>query len=388
MPNQLKKLNLFFSELKRRKVSRLISVYAVVGCGVIGTIDIIGGRFLFPDWTIRFIIGLVIGGFPVALIVGWIFDITSKGIKRTKDLTQDQKASIPPASFKLNWVSITVLSIIIFFSFAFFTIPRPNMVGFKGKDWILITDLNNNTKDSIFDLSLKQALIITIDQSKHVSVYPKGQINNVLQRMRIPHNIKIDTKLGLEIAERENIKAVLTLSISELGGSYILSTRILNPNNGEAIISRQTNAEEKGDILEALNKLANLLRTDSGESLLSLSSNKVPLQKATTNSLEALRSQSLGYNAFGNGRRIEAKLLYLEAIDLDPEFAMAHANLGTLYYWKNDRDKGDFHYETALNLLDRLTEKEKLFIQAKVEEIRGNRVDAINKWHKCLKRGI
>ena len=386
MLHQSKKFNLFFSELKRRKVSRLISVYAVVGCGVIGTIDIIGGRFLLPDWTVRFVIGSVIGGFPIALILGWIFDITSKGIKRTKDLTQDQKASIPPATFKLNWVSITVLSILVFFLFAFFTIPRPNMVGYNGKDWILITDLNNNTKDSIFDLSLIQALIITIDQSKYVSVYPKGQIDNVLQRMRIPINTKIDTKLGLEIAERENIKAVLTLSISELGGSYILSTRVLNPNNEEAIISRQTNAEGKDDILEALNKLANRLRKDLGESLFSISSNEMPLIKATTRSLEALRCYSLGYNAKANRRLDEAEMLYLEAIDLDPEFALAHADLGALYYWLNDRDKGDSHFDVALNLLDRLTEKEKLFIQATVEEIRGNRVDAINKWNNYLRK--
>ena len=386
MLNKSKILNLFFSELKRRKVARLISVYAVIGCGIIGTIDIIGGRFLLPEYTVRFIIGLVISGFPVALILGWVFDITSKGIKRTKNLTQDQKAAIPPASFKLNWVTFTVVSIIVFFLFAFFTIPRPNMIGFKGKDWILITDLNNNTKDSIFDLSLKQALIITIDQSKYVSVYPKSQIVKVLQRMRKSNNTKIDTKLGLEIAQRENIKAVLTLSISELGGSYILTTRILNPNNEEAIISRQTNAKEKDDILKALNKLAKLLRKDLGESLLSISSNEVPLQKATTQSLEALRCFSLGYNAYANTSRNEAEILYLEAIDLDPEFALAHAYLGAYYYWVNKRDKGDFHFDTALNLLDRLTEKEKLFIQAKAEEVRGNRVDAINKWNSYLNK--
>jgi len=386
MIHRSKKLNLFFSELKRRKVSRLISVYAVIGCGVIGTIDIIGGRFLLPDWTVRFVIGSVIGGFPVALILGWLFDITSEGIKRTINLTEDEKASIPQASFKLNWVSITVLSIIVFFLFTFFTIPRPNMMGFKGKDWILVTDLNNNTKDSIFDLSLKQALIITIDQSKYVSVYPKGQIDKVLQRMGMPNNTKIDTKLGLEIAERENIKVVLTLSISELGGSYILSTRILNPNNEEAIISRQTNAKEKNDILEALNKLANRLRKDLGESLLSISSNEVPLIKATTKSLEALRSYSLADYVHANRGLDEAEVLYLEAIDLDPEFALAHAGLGALYYWKNERDKGDYHFEVALNLLDRLTEKEKLLIQAKVEEIRGNRVVAINRWNSYLKK--
>ena len=102
MPNITQKLNIFFSELKRRKVYRLITVYAVVGLGVIEGIDVIGGRFLLPDWTVRVLIGLVLGGFPITLILGWIFDITSKGIQKTKAITPREAESIPTMKWKVG----------------------------------------------------------------------------------------------------------------------------------------------------------------------------------------------------------------------------------------------------------------------------------------------
>ena len=74
------KLSLFFADLKRRGVTRLVSIYAVVGLGIIEAFDIIGGRFLLPDWTFNAVIIAIVVGFPVAIILGWIYDINDKKI--------------------------------------------------------------------------------------------------------------------------------------------------------------------------------------------------------------------------------------------------------------------------------------------------------------------
>ena len=154
MPNSPNKLTLFFAELKRRGVTRLATIYAVVGLGVIEAFDIIGGRFLIPDWTIRVVIILVLGGFPVAMILGWIYDLTSKGIEKTKALTPSQRASISSLSWKPSWISVILLVILILTTTAFFTVPRPNALGFKQQDWVLIADLENNTADEVFEKSV------------------------------------------------------------------------------------------------------------------------------------------------------------------------------------------------------------------------------------------
>jgi len=76
--------------------------------------------------------------------------------------------------------------------------------------------------------------------------------------------------------------------------------------------------------------------------------------------------------------------MLLKAIELDPEFALAHADLAAIYYWTNKRDKGEEHISIALNLLDRLTEHERLWIEAAVESYRGNREEAAVKWGTYL----
>jgi hypothetical protein len=87
----------FWQELKRRKVVRVIIVYAAAAFVILEAIDIIFPRLEFPDWTVTFVIVLLAIGFPFAIIFSWIFDITPKGIKKTKpiELTKEQKEDYP-----------------------------------------------------------------------------------------------------------------------------------------------------------------------------------------------------------------------------------------------------------------------------------------------------
>lgn len=364
MPDKSSKLNLFFSELKRRRVTRLATVYAVVGLGVIEAVDVIGGRFLIPEWTIQFMIMLILGGFPITMILGWIFDITSKGIQRTKALTPQQQAYAPRVKWGPSWVSITGLVLLIMLSVAYFTVPRFNALGFSKRDWILIADLENNTQDEVFNRSLLHALTITIDQSKHVNIFPRKRVLEVLQRMQMDSIGKIDTPLALEIAERENIKIVLSLTISELSGTYLLSTRLLDPYTGGTVRSRQVKAIGKEEILQALDELAKTVRRDLGESLRQILLRKVSLAKATTSSLEALKFYSDGTFAWSLGRYQEAQTLWTHAVELDSGFAWANASLGLAVSWLDSKEAAQRHFDRALNQLDRVTERERLWITA------------------------
>jgi hypothetical protein len=99
------KLSLFLADLKRRKVTRIAVVYVLVGLGAIEAVDIIGSRLLFPDWTISFVIVLVLIGFPVALVLAWALEVTPEGIQRTADLTPVQLASQTPDRWRAStWV--------------------------------------------------------------------------------------------------------------------------------------------------------------------------------------------------------------------------------------------------------------------------------------------
>ena len=83
MPN---KLSQFWQELRRRKVIKVLFMYAGAAIVLIGLASDVAGPLNLPDWAPRLIIILVIIGFPIAVIFAWIFDITAKGIKKTEPL--------------------------------------------------------------------------------------------------------------------------------------------------------------------------------------------------------------------------------------------------------------------------------------------------------------
>jgi len=382
MPGDPNKLKIFFSELRRRRVTRLATIYAVTGLGIAEAADIISGRFLIPDGTVQLIIILILAGFPIAMVLGWIYDITPKGIQKTEELSSEQKASITSLSWKPSWISVILFVFVVIISFAFFTVPRPNALGFQEQDWILIADLENNTGEEVFDRSLLHALTVTIEQSKRINIYPRNKVLEVLTRMQIDSVETIDVPLAMEISERENIKAVLHLSISELGGTYLLIADLLDPYTGVTVRSRQVKASGKEQILQALDDLAKIILKDLGESLQNIHLRTVPLIRASTSSLDALRCMTKAY--YHSGDSDEKYRLYQEAIELDPEFALAHAELGWWYYSINNRTLGEEHCTKALSLLDRLTDNESLWIQAIIPEMRGNREEADTRWDLLL----
>ncbi len=386
MTGKISRIKIFFAELKRRKVARVATVYTVVGIGIIEISDIIGGRFSLPDWLIRLIIIMVICGFLVAVILGWIYDITSRGIERTEALTPHEQKSLPSFTWRPSWVSVIMFILLIALTVTYCTVPRPNALGFKKQDWILISDLENDTDDEIFENSLIQALSVTIDQSKYISVFPHNQIPAVLKRMRMDSVEKISTPIALEIAQRENIKAVLSLAISGVGDTYLITTHLLNPQTGETIRSRSVTVKGKSDILSEMNRLALKVRKDLGEALDAIHLRTLPLPQATTSSLEALKYATEGSEAWATGQTTEGMSLLMQAVEIDPEFALAHAQLGSAYYWINQREKGEEHFSKALLLTDRLTEREKLYIDARIERFRGKYEEAIVKYGIFLKK--
>jgi TolB-like protein/Tfp pilus assembly protein PilF len=71
------------SELKRRRVVRTAAVYAAAGFLVVQVADLLLPALLLPEWTFRMVVALLILGFPLAVGLAWSFDITAEGLRRT-----------------------------------------------------------------------------------------------------------------------------------------------------------------------------------------------------------------------------------------------------------------------------------------------------------------
>ena len=74
----------FIEELKRRKVFRVAASYAVVAFIILQLVEIVFPIFDFPQWTSQFVIILVLIGFPISVILSWVFDRTPQGYVKTE----------------------------------------------------------------------------------------------------------------------------------------------------------------------------------------------------------------------------------------------------------------------------------------------------------------
>ncbi|HKS03733.1 MAG TPA: hypothetical protein VJR49_00130, partial [Chthoniobacterales bacterium] len=99
----------FFSELKRRNVYKVAVAYAIVGWLSIQIATQVFPFLEIPNWIVRLVIVAVAIGFPIALVIGWAFELTPEGLKRTEDVD----ASGERVPKKYAWIYIVVIGAVI-----------------------------------------------------------------------------------------------------------------------------------------------------------------------------------------------------------------------------------------------------------------------------------
>src|SRR5262249_46255465 len=198
------------------------------------------------------------------------------------------------------------------------------------KDTIVLADFANSTGDAVFDGTLRQGLSVQLEQSPFLSLVSDERIQQTLTLMAKPADSPLSPEVAREVCQRTGSAAVLEGSIASLGSQYVLGLRAKNCRTGAVLDEEQLQAAQKEDVLHALDQIAAKFRTRVGESLQSLQQHNTPLAEATTPSLEALKAYSKGWPLLYSNPPA-AIPFFTRAIELDPQFAMAHAVLGLMY---------------------------------------------------------
>jgi adenylate cyclase len=99
----------FFRQLQKRQVIKVGIAYLIVAWLSLQLADVIFPAMHLPDWSTSLVLGLLIVGFPLALVLSWVFDVTPGGIHRTEQSTQTNAAVIPESAVLLDGPSIAVL---------------------------------------------------------------------------------------------------------------------------------------------------------------------------------------------------------------------------------------------------------------------------------------
>jgi eukaryotic-like serine/threonine-protein kinase len=257
-------------------------------------------------------------------------------------------------------VPIAALFVVILAGAIYFRSSRAHAI--TEKDSILLADFVNTTGDGVFDGTLKKALAVDLQQSPFLNVVSDEKARQTLTLMGKPTDERITPAIGREIAQRIGVKALLVGSIAGLGTQYVVTLDAVNAANSDTLAEVQAQADSKEHVLKALDQATTQLREKLGESLASIKRFDQPLEEATTSSLEALKAFSLGDEKHTTGNDLGAMPFYKQAIELDSNFALAYARLGTVYSNYGQLDISEQNRKKAFELKDRASERERLYI--------------------------
>lgn len=153
-------------------------------------------------------------------------------------------------------------------------------------------------------------------------------------------------------------------SISSSGSYYVIGLKAVNCQNGDSLDEEQVEASRREDVLKKLHEAGTKMREKLGESLASIQKYDIPVEQATTPSLEALQAYSKALRERSSKGDPAALPLLNRAVELDPNFAMAYATVANVYFDLGDAASSVVASQKAFALRDRVTERERLYIDS------------------------
>jgi len=341
-------------ELRRREVFRTAGLYVGICWIVIEVSSVFLPAFEAPDWILRALIIAALVGFPITVVLAWVYDFTDKGV-----VVQDEATDttvIPAFGRKGDFVVIGLLSVALILSLYMNFRGGPAVQVEPEPVSVLIADFDNRTGNPLFDGSLEQALSLGIEGASFITAYPRNTALSEAETLTI--GSKLDEETARLLAVRQDVKMVLAGSIEPDGAGFELKLHAVNPASGELITDTDASAKNAAEVLMAINELAVDIRKALGEDSLDLDQ-LASGETVTAASVEALKHYTTAQDLARAGRDEEAIAHYEEAVADDPEMARAYSGWGLSAHKIGRATEADEQWQKALALLDRMTERER-----------------------------
>ncbi len=241
---------------------------------------------------------------------------------------------------KKLYLAFGALFLIIIAS-AVWIVTRPGLA-FESRDKLMVADVENLTKDSVFDLALRTAIEASLQQSPYVAIFDRQRIMETLQLMRKDTASKVDEELGYEICSFGQVRAFILPRILSAGEAYEIQAILIDPLKRRYVDRIRVTARGREEVLlRGIDRLAEQVRSRLGESMSSIEKAKKSVTGVMTSSWDALNNYSLGKAKWEADNPKEAAAFMEMALEKDPQFAQAKIFLGTLkIYFLNQAEKG------------------------------------------------
>jgi len=269
-----------------------------------------------------------------------------------------------PRSSRHRWTVAAAMVVFLVLGAAGWLYRTRPVHALNDKDTVVLADFTNSTGDTAFDGTLQAALEANLQESPFLSILPNQRVNATLKLMGRQPGTRLTADVAREVCQRNASKAYFAGSIANVGRQYVMGLAAVNCQTGESLVETRDTVNRKEDVLNALQNATKKLREKVGESLASIQKVDVSWgsQQTSTPSLEAWQDYSNGRNQLGTPASVS---LFQHAIQLDPNFAMAHLSLGLTYLSLGEDGLAAESINRAFALRDTVGEWEKYAIESR-----------------------
>jgi|GEM_PF-6774036 len=320
MAENSNKLSKFWQELKRRKVVRVSIIYATVAFILLQLIDILVDPLHLPEWVMTFFVVLLLVGFPIVVILAWIFDITPEGIEVTPPVEQKSESHAVPQS-KRKVIILDVIIGVLLVVVLILAWPKLFKGGAELEKSIAILPVRNLGGDPTQEPMCAGLTSEIINQLAKIKSFDKI----------VPYQsvMSIETDMDApEIAEKFGVNYLLETRYLKLGDKFRLNFSLIEPRDDKTIW--QDEDERKYEEIISINTEIALGIANKLNAFIS-KEEKEQIEKGTTQNLEAYKlMQSVVYEFF---TKVNFEYAYKDSLlkitELDPNWADPWATLAT-----------------------------------------------------------
>ena len=312
----------FFEELKRRKVYRVAIAYVVASWALAQGLAQVLPVFNISNSVIRNVIALLLIGFPVVLVLAWVFDITPQGIRATPAPTTSASPRV-----RRNLIVLIVIGVVISVGAGFFLLPRASARKIDKSIAVLpFQNLSNEKENAYFADGIQDDILTNLSKIGDLKV---------ISRMSVMSYRGDGVRNAREIGKTLGVATLLEGSVRRAGNRIRLSVQLINANNDEHIWAEDYDR----DLTDVFAIQTDLAQKIASSLQAKLSPNeKARLDRRPTQNSDAylLYLQAHDYASrmdVTHSTSAKALSLFEQAIRLDPNFALAYADLSIAQSW-------------------------------------------------------
>src|SRR6202040_1793788 len=311
----------FFAELKRRNVYKVAVAYAVVGWLLVQVATQVFPFFEIPNWGVRLVVLAIVIGFPIALVMAWAFETTPQGIKRTEVADAMPMSAVQK---KRAWIYIVVIcgaiAVALFFVGRYTSANKtasPNDISNKSIAVLPFDNLSDDKANAYFAEGIQDEILTRLSKIAALKVISR---TSTQKYKSAPDNLR-------DVGKQLGVANLLEGSVQKIANAVHVNVQLIRAATDEHLWAESYN-RKLDDVFAVEGEVAKAI-ADQLEAKLTGAEERAVTAKPTQNA--AAYDAYLRAVATDNAQTLETTKrvadLYAEAVQLDPQFALAWARL-------------------------------------------------------------